>query len=164
MRGDKQSYFRQKAVFRYITSIKLHQPLSGDSIDKYDNSIFNETVLDPNNGRFEGFKSSGKIGEIENKKLQNDIMDLYQEDIVSLLASSNGYVNIKRTLYGFIDKNLKRLTDSTTNMKFILAMDEAQNICIKLSHPDQVLERYDKCIAKMEQIIAEINNQYGLKD
>jgi hypothetical protein len=164
MRGDKQSYLSQEAAFNYISTVKLNQPLNGDSIDKYDKSIFTETVLEPNNGRFEGFKSSGKIGEIENKKLQNDIMDLYQEDIVLLLASANGYISIKRELYGFIDKNRKRLTDSTTNMKSILGMDEAQNICIKLSRPKQVLERYDRCIAKMEQIIAEINKEYDLKD
>ena len=164
MRVDKQTYLRQKAAFTYIANVKLHQSLNEDSLDKYDNSIFTETALSPNNGRFEGFKSSGKIGQIENKQLQNDIMDLYQEDIVTLLASANGYINIKRELFGFIDRNRKRLTDSTTNMKSVLAMDEAQNICIKLRRPNQVLERYDKCMAKMEQIITEINNQYNLKD
>jgi hypothetical protein len=47
--------------------------------------FFNLTGLIPNNGRLEGFKSSGKIGNTKDKVLQNNIMDLYQEDIPSLI-------------------------------------------------------------------------------
>ncbi len=104
IQNDQQSYQYQKAAFSYITNVKLNNDLNIDSLQYYDNWIFNTTALNPNNGRFEGFKSSGKIGEIENKELQNDIMDLYQEDIVSLLASTNNYVTIKRKFFNFIDK------------------------------------------------------------
>jgi hypothetical protein len=163
MQNDKQSYLTQEAAFRYITSVKMNHSLNIDSINKYDNWIYNTTALDPNNGRFEGFKSSGKISEIENKELQNDIMDLYQENIVTLLSSTDSYIAIKRKLFDYIDKNRKRLTDSTYNIATILAQDEAQNICIKLSSPKQVIERYDACIAKMKKIIAEIDEDYNSK-
>jgi hypothetical protein len=162
MQNDKESYLLQKTIFSYITSVKLNQQLSNDTLYKYGNWIFNTTALNPNNGRFEGFKSSGKIGEIENRELQNDIMDLYQEDIVSLLTSTNGYTSYKRKFFDYVDANMKRLTDSTTNMSTVLTRDEAQNICLKLKSPREVLERYDKCIAKMKKIIAEINKEYNL--
>jgi hypothetical protein len=164
MQDDKESYLKQQSTFRYITSIKLNQDLNNDSLRSYNNWIFNTTALQPNNGRFEGFKSSGKMGEIENRELQNDIMDLYQEDIVSLLAATDSYISSKRNFFDYINKNRKRLTDSTYNTSTILAEDEAQNICATLSSPGQVLDRYDKCIAKMKKIIAEINVEYGLKD
>jgi len=77
MNDDKHSYQMQKAAFSYINNTKLGEILSPDSLRHYSGWIYNTTALDPNNGRFEGFKSSGKIGLIENDSLQNDIMDLY---------------------------------------------------------------------------------------
>jgi hypothetical protein len=126
MSDDRSSYLHQMTAFRYITSVKLNQQLNSDSLTKYGNILFNTTALNPNNGRFEGFKSSGKIGAIENEELQNDIMDLYQENIVSLRASTDRYLDTKRHLFEFIIKNRKRLTDSTSNVGAILVQDEAQ--------------------------------------
>src|SRR5690349_14400969 len=62
MHDDKQSYLEQGTIFTYISSAKLNQPLNKDTLNKYINFMFNETALNPNNGRFEGFKSSGKMG------------------------------------------------------------------------------------------------------
>jgi hypothetical protein len=164
MELDKKSFLDQKAAFQYVTSIKFNEQLNSDSLKKYYRFIFNTTGLHPNNGRFEGFKSSGKIGAIENKELQNDIMDLYQENIVSLLVSTDGYKSTKKMLFDYVIKNGKRLRDTTSNLTTVLAQDEAQNICIGLRSPDEVLARYTICIDKMKKIIAEINKEYDLKD
>ena len=91
MNQDKRSFEQSGMAFSYITSRKMNEPLNPDTIKKYNNWIFNITELIPNSGRFEGFKSSGKIGTIENKELQNNIMDLYQENIPNLIASTNNY-------------------------------------------------------------------------
>jgi hypothetical protein len=159
MRSDRESYLKQKATFSYILSIKPGQSFQADSLKKYKQYVFNTTGLNPNNGRFEGFKSSGKIATIENEELQNDIMDFYQEDIVSLLASSNFYVSYKRRLLDFVFANGRNLTDST-NMNAVLMKDEAQNICLILSTPDEVIARYENCINKAKKIIAEIDKEY----
>jgi len=78
-------------AFAYLVSVGMNDPVHPDSMIKYNNYIFNTTGLVPNSGRFEGFKSSGKIGTIENKDLQNDIMDLYQENIPGLITSTAYY-------------------------------------------------------------------------
>jgi hypothetical protein len=164
MQDDKKSYEKQSVIFNYIAHVKINEQVSEDTLRKYSNWMFNTTSLNPNNGRFEGFKSSGKIGEIENKELQNDIMDLYQEDIVALLASTNSYIETKKKFFDYVTTNRKRLTDSTTNIRTLLTQDEAQYICILLSSPSQVLQRYDNCIDKMKKIMSEINKEYDLKD
>jgi len=164
MKGDKESYLMQEAGFSYITRVKMHQQLRIDSLNKYANWLFNTTALNPNNGRFEGFKSAGKIGFIENRELQNYIMDLYQEDIVALLASTAGYIEVKKQFFDYVRKNNKRVTDSTSNIATILVEDECQNICRSLNRPIQVLERYDACISKMQIIITEIDKEYYLKN
>src|SRR5215831_11612072 len=152
MQSDKQSFLKQKAAFEYITSIKLNQTLNEDSLGKHKTWIFNTTGLNPNNGRFEGFKSSGRIGLIENNELQNDIMDLYQEDIVSLLVTTDSYTYAKKKLFEYVYQNTKRLSDSTNNLGAILARDESENICSMLKNPKQVIERYDNCIDKAKKI------------
>lgn len=98
MQSDKASYVNQKATFSYITKVKPDENFQPDSVNKYKQFVFNTTALNPNNGRFEGFKSSGKIATIDNEVLQNDIMDFYQEDIVALLNSTNSYVGFKKKL------------------------------------------------------------------
>ena len=106
MQNDRASYLDQQAAFSYIAGVRQnHNLISFDSLRKYSNWLFNTTALEPNNGRFEGFKSSGKIGWIENEELQNDIMDLYQEDIVSLLNSTNNYIITKRKFFYYLNKN-----------------------------------------------------------
>ena len=164
MESDRQSYIDQKNAFQYISGIKMNQQPNGDTIIKYSNWIFNTTALNPNNGRFEGFKASGKIGDIENDSLQNDIMDLYQEDIVSLLTSTDSYIGIKRKFFDYINQNRKRLTDSTSNLYIILVQDEGQNFAMSLRSANQIIIRYTRCIEKMRKIIEEINEEYHLKD
>jgi len=164
MNDDKGSYLKQGAIFTYISNQKLDQQLHQDSLNKYYGSIFNTTALNPNNGRFEGFKSSGKIGLIENEELQNDILDLYQENIVSLLASTARYLDNKNHLFNYVIRNQKRLTDSTTNLATILLQDEGRNVSRTLKDPGELISRYDSCINKANKIIALINKEYDLKE
>jgi hypothetical protein len=161
MNGDKISYAEQTNTFNFITNVKHNTTLSIDSLNKHKRWIFNTTKLQQNNGRFEGFKSAGKIGNIEDKKMQNDIMDLYQESIPALLASTDGYIHWKNELYEFYTKNLKRLSDTTSNISTIITSDEAQNICGFLTNTSEIIERYDTCINKMKTILGEIENNYG---
>jgi len=161
MNSDKNSYKNSGMIFQYITGKKLNEPLNADSIRKYDNWIFNTTGLIPNSGRFEGFKSSGKMGTIENKELQDYIMDLYQENIPSLLVTTNDYTAKKQRLFEYLEANRKRITDSTTNLVGVLASDPAFNICRSLTFVRQILGRYDTCINKMKAIINDINKDYG---
>ncbi len=162
MNEDRKSYINQGRIFNYISSIKLNQSLSPDTLKKYQNSLYNTTRLQQNNGRFEGFKASGKTGFIEDEKLQNDIMDLYQENIPSLLSSSDAYIYRKNQLFDFGIKNRKQITDSTTNMAILLVTDEAQNLCGYLANTSEIITRYDTCINKMKTIVTEIETKYSI--
>jgi hypothetical protein len=163
MEEDKGSYETQGQAFSYITNVKLNQSLDMDSLRKYRKWLYNTTRLQQNNGRFEGFKASGKIGAIEDKKLQNDIMDLYQENILSLLAATDPYISRKTQFFDFVIKNAKRVTDTTSNISVVLLTNEAQNIAGALSTPNEIAERYDICINKMRTIVSQIEKEYGIK-
>ncbi|MDX2303942.1 MAG: DUF6090 family protein [Microscillaceae bacterium] len=161
MQEDKKSYLNQKKAFQFITQSRPQKDsLHRDSLKYYGFSIFNQVGLNPNNGRFEGFKSSGKLGDIENKELQNLILDLYQENIIQLIGNTNGYIKRKIRLDDFIINNRKRITDTTSNLNKILLYDEAQNICQNLVFVDEIINRYDICINKATKIITLIDREY----
>jgi hypothetical protein len=161
MQNDMQSYREQGRIYDYISSRKLKETLNKDTLKKNKVSIYNTTELAPNDGRFEGFKSSGKIGNIENKELQNDIMDLYQEAIPALLISCRGYINIKTNLFYYLFKNQKRLTDSTDNFNEVLENDQVYAYSTILRDPSEVLSRYQACLTLMQKIIVEIDKEYS---
>ncbi|MGN6617526.1 MAG: hypothetical protein ACTHJ5_10150 [Ilyomonas sp.] len=160
MQDDKRSYEMQKAAFSYIAHTELADTLRQDSLAYYSNWIYNSTALNPNNGRFEGFKWSGKIGLIENDSLQNDILDLYQENIPSLLNSTSNYVSHKNVLFDYLQKTLRRTTDSTNNLAVVLNTEEAHNISRVLVFTNEITDRYEATINKMRKIIAEIRKEY----
>ncbi|MFT3909333.1 MAG: hypothetical protein QM737_07915 [Ferruginibacter sp.] len=164
MQSDKSSYLNQKAAFSYISKLKMGEPMNVDSLRKHYTWVFNTTGLNPNDGRFEGFKASGKIGTIEDRLLQNDIMDLYQENIPSLLSSTNAYVLKKNALFTYVEQNRKRVNDSTTNLIEVLNSEVVHNLCGSLTFTSEITGRYDSAIAKMEKIIAGINKEYEIKD
>lgn len=161
MTDDKESYMKAGYIFKYIISRKLKEALNADTVNKYGNWITNATGLIPNNGRFEGFKSAGKIGNIENKDLQNNIMDLYQENIPSLIKSTDYYTARKQQLLEYLAINVKRITDNSTNLLTVLASDPVYNLSNTLTFIGEITQRYDSCISKARSIINEIDKEYG---
>ena len=163
MTGDRVSYMEQEQVFKYVTNIQPNQKLNADSMNNYMTQILSTTGLSPNNGRYEGFKSSGKIGTIEDKKLQNDIVDLYQENIPTLMKNTDFYNSRKEKLLDYYIKNGHIVNGKTVNLVEIMMQVEPQNTCNILKNTSQIVGRYDSCIVKMTAIVTAIEKNYSLK-
>lgn len=164
MKSDRSGYQYQRAAFDFFRSMDAEAPGTKDSLAKYTNAIFNKVELVQNNGRFEGFKSSGKIGNIEDKKLQNDILDLYTESIPSLLNTTQLYNTQKDRLIVFIEQNA-RIDEEKKILILSEAMKASQAKIISgtlRGFPDQVIQRYDSCISRIETIVKTIDQTYGL--
>jgi hypothetical protein len=161
MQEDSLTFVNISEAFTYITTIKYPQILNEDSLKKFEKYILNTTGLIPNNGRYEGFKSSGKIGLIENNVLQNKILDLYQENVPSLITATNGYTARKLELFKYITQTKKRSSDTTDNLNIILSEDVGQNLSGALVYTGEILQRYGLCIKKSKEIIADINDLYS---
>jgi hypothetical protein len=163
MNEDVQSYKGSGKTFNYLISLKKEETASQDSINKYARYFNNTTGLNANAGRFEGFKSSGKLGHIENEELQNDILDLYEEDIPHLIGNTDMYTKSKLEFASSIKNSIARITDSTTNFKDIISSDKGFAHARTLSSTDEIIELYAVVIAKNKKIIAAINKEYDLK-
>lgn len=160
MNADKHRFILSGKAYRYLRSVKLNEAINGDSIKVYQDVLFNSTGLIPNNGRFEGFKSAGKIGTIENKELQNEITDLYQENILFLIALTDYYNAEKQKLKDYFNKNLKRTTDTTNNFMVLLKSEEVYNVGTGLEDPKDIVNQYNTCIKNIEKINKLIDKEY----
>jgi len=83
---QKQIFFVEHLTPEKIDSIKSnHQQINSGT------NIINTLV---NNGRYEGFKSSGKINTIENQNLRNKILSYYQQTIPQIAVIEGSYEKI----------------------------------------------------------------------
>ena len=162
MSEDIKAYRNQKKAFRYLGSLTKSQLASNDSLQHYAPYFYNFTGYGGNTGRYEGFKSSGKIGFIENDALQNSILDLYEEKIPRLSISTDFYKMQKLKFADYI-------TDHTTdypngNLTKVMASDPIKTRSqIYLSAVNQIISNYEACIAQMEEIIKNIDSEYPPK-
>ncbi|MBS7565414.1 hypothetical protein KHS38_13465 [Mucilaginibacter sp. Bleaf8] len=151
MESDRRRYRYYERGFKYFSN-PVNGHFNPDSIKKYWNATMSTTGLVPNNGRYEGFKSSGKITNIEDTALQNNILDLYQENIPALISSTNSYGKMSERLQNFI---LEHMIGSNHHEQ-VLLMPQAQNLCASLSQASFVIQRYDEAIENSKKIIEQI--------
>lgn len=160
MEADKMGYRGISRLFTYIKNIKKNEIISEDTIKNIGKEfLFNTIALVPNNSRYEGFKSAGKINTIDDS-LQNDILDLYQEDLQVLLSSTDRHIEKKGKFIDYLEDNNIRETDSTNNLYKLLSTDKCHQICRSLSNTNEIINRYDKCINKMKKISLAIEKKY----
>ena len=162
MESDKRSYVHATRMVDYITHLKKGQPVHTDSLKHYGNNFFfSFTQLTVNSARLEGFKSSGKIGLIENQELQHNILSFYQEDIHNLMISTERYNIQKEKLTDHVFENRKRVTDSTSNLVKVMGTDEVHYRMQGLIVAQVVLQRYDLALEKARKIVTEIDKEYS---
>jgi len=105
-----------------------------------------------NNGNYESFKSSGKIGYIENKKLKRMIVEYYQESMPAI-DETEKYINlrlgkIEELIYQDKDKK-KKLLDPVLKISLDVVIQTAQNN----------MNNYISISESAKGIIAEINKE-----
>ena len=108
-----------------------------------------------NNGRYEGFKSSGKINTIENQNIRNNILSYYQQTIPQILLIEDSYEKLTSRyvdllMYGKEDEDINT-TLLKKKTKIILS---GINNFTKYNQ-----ESYQKAINEAWEIIKEIDKE-----
>lgn len=162
MKGDIEAYKNQKKAFNYLGSIPKSQLANTDSLQHYAPYFYNFTGYGGNTGRYEGFKSSGKIGFIENENLQNNILDLYEEKIPLLSISTEFYKTQKLKFSEYITENT--IDYPTGNLTKVMASNPIKNRSqIYLASVNQIIANYENCISQMKEIVKEIDLEHPHK-
>jgi hypothetical protein len=156
MVSDSNTYEQGSRAFKYFRSIAYSSP-DKDSLKKYGNFLYNTTSLVPNSGRYDGFKSSGNLINIEDQKLQDNISDLYQENYPSIKASTDAYINRKELLLAFYFDHIHINANGENNFPELIRTDKAQNIFGSLENVTEITGRYALALSKARMIIEEID-------
>lgn len=134
IRENKQASIKLDANFNYILSLKKNM-LSDSALGPY--TDLKDFTVNFNKGRYEGFKSIGKIGTIENDSLKNRILSYYEQTIPNLVnygallnaeqmkilnagqnemadMSLNDFLTTKKmhSMYYFLEYNFRQITSS----------------------------------------------------
>lgn len=157
MENDLYSFEQARNAFSFLTRARFEQSLSKDSLTRYQSYLNNITEFIPNNGRYEGFKSAGKLTNIENKELQDNILSFFQEDVPALASSSRLYNMQKQKLGDVIVAMRKTKKDGSDNLEEVLVSDPVQNIAATLTRTEQIEGIYRLSISRAKAIIEAID-------
>ncbi|MEP6613904.1 MAG: DUF6090 family protein [Mucilaginibacter sp.] len=115
----------------------------------------------PLNGRYEGFKSSGKIQTIENDSLRNYILKLYHEAVPFIDFSENAFnanqVRIEEILFSGQGDN----ATADNPLRVITSPRGKLALTFAISYSNGVISGYDRMIAQAEKVKKEIKKEYG---
>jgi hypothetical protein len=154
MRTDKETFQGEINKFKIILS------LTPDSLKKQNTDVgfpmrlFMNRI---NSGNYEGFKTSGKIGYIENEDLKRMILGFYQQDALLILEINDTYnQNLVKTL------DFLLLATDNQEDESILKPNVQSKIAFMIMIGENIVRSYDKAIIKhAEEVVKKIDEEIG---
>ena len=148
MSNEKKSLISSLKDYYYVCD------LSDKQTDTIKNFRYNISLVTrkTNDGNYEGFKSSGKIGFIENKKLKSSILQYYQEGMPSLsdIEKLNYLKNLEiLEMFGGMSQKEKPFRN--------LILKSKMNLCKQISRG--IVTAYDENIKQAKEILSEIEKE-----
>jgi hypothetical protein len=119
-------------------------------------TVSNNAFLVPQVSRYEGFKTSGKLTNIENPVLLDSIVNLYQFDIPKLNLSFGGWSGRHSNLVAYLEDKMDDADTPAARYKLITSPKGKRLAAMVKAHP-QLYERYDLFVQHATAIIAEID-------
>lgn len=163
---SKMFYENTLIGMNYFIRIQTSGELNKDSIGAYSGIFFNSTNLDPNIGRYEALKNSGKFKIVENSELLNKIILLHEFGFKRIEYLDEMYYqhnkDMEKLIAGMIEfdksgrmKNGDRIVMSGGfRLELLMGKGLVTNNIIPI---------HEAAIKGCSEIIAEINEELGLK-
>lgn len=115
----------------------------------------------PLNGRYEGFKSSGKIQTIENDSLRNNILKLYQEAVPFIDFSENAFNSNQARLEEILYAGQSDASTEDNPLRVIITPRGKLALTFAISYSNGVIAGYDNMIKQAQKVQKEIKREYG---
>jgi hypothetical protein len=147
------------ASYRYLVSLDpsvAPDPVKFEAayVDAQSNYFFT-----PQTSRHEGFKSSGKLTDIENEDLQGNVVGLYQQTLPDIRNSEGGWEHDQTNLQSYLESSLDSPTGEDLRFKLFTA-PKGKRLCKAMLTKAQLYERYQNYIARANRIIKAIDQAY----
>jgi hypothetical protein len=140
--------------FIFLSSFKKQAATPGDTTINH-HLYFSTRVTRPQIGRYDGFKTSGKLETIENDSLKQNILTYYQQTIPDLVDGEDYTNSLQlRILDLQIDKDERMpIRDFVTSIKVKSLLElGTENFGVNI-------QRYNCALAQAKKIIAEIDRE-----
>jgi hypothetical protein len=149
-----------KLRYSYLSSVKRSGKPDMDTLNKYFSEIDGNPVLSIKSSRYDGFKSSGKLEEIENKKLLSAILNFFQGTVPIMEGSARAWRSYQLELREMAVEKLVENDDGTDNRVEFLAIPKVHNLCKRLIPWAQLFEFHQWVIRDAGSIVEQIDATY----
>lgn len=150
-------------IYGSLSNLERSKPYDQHNLQKQLPYLYVNIYLRPNIYRFNGFISSGRIGNIENDSLSLNILKYYQQTLSEVEASESGWMSNQKKLQTYLDENLNNPESIEDNWN-VLTTPKGRKLTKNLIPWNQIYKRYNNLIKSGETIIKQIDKQYDLKN
>lgn len=145
--------------YRYLENLDPGQAPDPKRFESAYRLAWANIYFTPQRSRYEGFKSSGKLTNIENEKLLNDILTLYEMLHPEIGNSERGSKAKQEVLFKYLETELDSGDDTPQRYKLIVA-PKGKRILKRMPAEAQLYERYANYAARAQRIVAAIDKLY----
>lgn len=146
------------ANFRYLADLDPIRPPAEGFGAAYE-LIQHNAFLVPQVSRFEGFKSSGKLTNIEDEALLEKIVTFYQYDLLKVQMSFGGWDSKHKKLMSYLEQSADG-TDTDLQRYRTITSTKGKHLLTRLQPHPQMYERYALIISNGNAIIRDIDRMY----
>ncbi len=145
--------------YAYLAARDPKEPPDAEKFDEAYRYLPMNNFLVARLGRYEGFKSSGKLTNIENEALLEKIVNMYQYDIPKADLSSGGWLGNHRKLLAYAEQTTADDDSLASRYKMATSAVGKRHLRQMGTHP-QFYERYQTIIDGGNAIIKDIDQAY----
>lgn len=145
--------------YAYLASLDSQAAPERDKFNAAYGYLTTNSFLVPRVGRYEGFKSSGKLTNIENGTLLEKIINLYEYDLPKASLSSGGWNRDHGKLTAFAESATAEDNSLTTRYKMATSAAGKRHLERMVTFP-QLYTRHQSIVDGGKAIIADIDRAY----
>ncbi|MDP9079449.1 MAG: hypothetical protein M3O71_18610 [Bacteroidota bacterium] len=158
LHNDSANYARMNKSFAYLRQAYTGKKLNPDSALKAAEYLYNSVEFVPSNSRYEALKASGKLDVIENKTLQVEIVNLYQQTMAGLILSTKSFSAFKNKMSDYADYNIV-FTKTGNNIQQVMERPVTYNLLNKEGFITNIIDQYHQTSLEVRKIITEIEEE-----
>jgi len=160
IRDSQKGIAIMKKNYSYIAQLK---PPAIDSIEKgkgHWSFNISKFFTKPTTGRYDGFKSSGKIQTIENESLRNDILTYYEKDLPQMSFIETLFDQNQQRLEELFINNANVNGNNSIDPIKLLTSERGKILLEFVAGSGEVAQTYANALKDAQKLKKEIDKEY----
>jgi hypothetical protein len=148
------------ANFAYLGKL---DPAAAPDPDKFPQAYdltWSNIFFTPSTSRYEGFKSAGRLGNIENDALTAKMLELYESDIKHIQYSETAWSHNQRVYHDYLEKAQEDGDESMARHYRLLTSLPVKRLLKHQVSQAQLYQRYETYAKRAREIIQDIEREY----